>query len=432
MKRNQVFYIVGALILLFFIAGLFYMQTLEEDATDLQNKYSIEIYNCPPIADDSADLEKEMSAYLTSTRTVSSNGETVFFTPVLKIAKESFSIPIYGMNYIRFVFNSDMYLYSDRQDDEKIFFEGNNASNQAYSRVKEAAMKGSGVDTFPINWQNIKTEFIINKNYKAAHDPRYKVWNSMSNLKVYIDSLFNTGSLTKDSIIKVLYFCGDGEGYIDDDGDGVPNSKDNCPTLKGDQNHNGCPDTDGDGVYDDVDTCPKEKGDAKCDGCICPPPQPCKADKDRDGVCDNVDSCPTVFGFSKYHGCPPPPPPPPIAPKITITHNNKNGTFTVKATNADGSNISIKASLEILQDNGKLIPLPFEKDICPEIDGNHAWMKQFSQSVDLKITAVVKDLNGNVLKTQEFYDLDLVCTSNGACGFVYTGNPEPNIPVPHN
>ena len=44
--------------------------------------------------------------------------------------------------------------------------------------------------------------FIINKNGNAPHDPRYKVWNSMSNLKVYIDSLFNTGSLTKDSIIK--------------------------------------------------------------------------------------------------------------------------------------------------------------------------------------------------------------------------------------
>ena len=92
----------------------------------------------------------------------------------------------------------------------------------------------------------------------------------------------------------------------------------------------------------------------------------------------------------------------------------------MKATNADGSNISIKASLEILQDNGKRIIMDFKKDICPEIDGNHDWMKAFSQSVDLKVTVLVKDLNGNVLKTEVFYDLDLVCTSNGACGFVNT------------
>jgi hypothetical protein len=418
MKRNQVFYIVGALILLFFIAGLFYMQTLEEDATDLQNKYSIEIYNCSPIANDSADLEKEMSAYLTSTRTVSSNGETVFFTPVLKIAKESFSIPIYGMNYIRFVFNSDMYLYSDRQDDEKIFFEGNNASNQAYSRVKEAAMKGSGVDTFPINWQNIKTEFIINKNYKAAHDPSYKVWNSMSNLKVYIDSLFNTGSLTKDSIIKVLYFCGD--GYLDDDGDGVPKSKDKCPTLKGDQNHNGCPDTDGDGVFDDVDKCP-EKGDAKCDGCICPPPPPC-SDTDKDGVCDNVDKCPNEFGFAKYRGCPRPPAVVPKPPKITITHNNSNGTFTVVATNSNGSIANVKASIEIVQKKGKIGPIDFSGFYYPTNEEVHELFdrKDLDERVDLTVYVVVKDADGKVLKKERFSDLDLICISSGACGFVNT------------
>lgn len=425
MKRNQVFYIVGALILLFFIAGLFYMQTLEEDATDLQNKYSIEIYNCSPIADDSADLEKEMSAYLTSTRTVSSNGETVFFTPVLKIAKESFSIPIYGMNYIRFVFNSDMYLYSDRQDDEKIFFEGNNASNKAYSRVKDAAMKGSGVDTFPINWQNIKTEFIINKNGNAPHDPRYKVWNSMSNLKVYIDSLFNTGSLTKDSIIKVLYFCG--EGYLDDDGDGVPNTRDKCPTLKGDQNHNGCPDTDGDGVYDDVDTCPNEKGDAKCDGCICPPPPPCE-DKDKDGVCDKDDKCPNEFGFAKYRGCPPPKVAPPIVvpPKVTITHNNSDGTFTVVATNSNGSIADVKASLEIIQKNGKTIVKDFTGFFCP-IKSDFKYLAAIlNEQVALTVYVVVKDADGKVLKKEEFNDLDLICISSGACGFVNTGNTNNN------
>ncbi len=60
----------------------------------------------------------------------------------------------------------------------------------------------------------------------------------------------------------------------DDDGDGIPNSDDNCPTVpNADQ-----ADRDGDGLGDVCDACPDDAGN----------------DQDGDGVCGNVDNCPTV------------------------------------------------------------------------------------------------------------------------------------------
>lgn len=54
----------------------------------------------------------------------------------------------------------------------------------------------------------------------------------------------------------------------DFDGDGVPNSRDACPTTPGDD-ENGCPnaDKDGDGIANSIDDCPDVKGTAKNGGC---------------------------------------------------------------------------------------------------------------------------------------------------------------------
>lgn len=54
---------------------------------------------------------------------------------------------------------------------------------------------------------------------------------------------------------------------IDTDGDGVVDSKDLCPTMKGSKSANGCPDADGDGVADFLDLCPNEAGTAENQGC---------------------------------------------------------------------------------------------------------------------------------------------------------------------
>jgi OOP family OmpA-OmpF porin len=86
---------------------------------------------------------------------------------------------------------------------------------------------------------------------------------------------------------------------VDTDSDGIMDSKDKCPTVKGTVKYDGCPvpDTDGDGINDDNDKCPKVKGTAKYNGCPVP-------DTDGDGINDEDDKCPSKKGTAKYNGCP--------------------------------------------------------------------------------------------------------------------------------
>ena len=55
-------------------------------------------------------------------------------------------------------------------------------------------------------------------------------------------------------------------------------------------------DTDGDGVLDSADDCPTVKGVPENNGC--------PSDKDKDGVIDALDDCPLVAGLKELKGCP--------------------------------------------------------------------------------------------------------------------------------
>ena len=84
-------------------------------------------------------------------------------------------------------------------------------------------------------------------------------------------------------------------GCPDTDGDGIQDSEDDCPLQAGPAEHNGCPDTDGDGLPDNKDRCPKEAGKASMGGC---------PDSDGDGIADVRDNCPNVAGPRANRGCP--------------------------------------------------------------------------------------------------------------------------------
>lgn len=87
----------------------------------------------------------------------------------------------------------------------------------------------------------------------------------------------------------------------DDDGDGIPNSKDlQSDTPEGSVvNSNGelvevLIDSDNDGILDEFDQCPNEKGLFSTNGC---------PDSDNDGVIDSKDKCPEEFGSPSNEGC---------------------------------------------------------------------------------------------------------------------------------
>ena len=88
----------------------------------------------------------------------------------------------------------------------------------------------------------------------------------------------------------------------DGDGDGVPDSSDQCPATPA-QTSSGCPpppgDKDGDGVADTQDACPDEAAQT-LNGC---PPAP-PPDADGDGVPDSADTCPAQPAQTAT-GCPP-------------------------------------------------------------------------------------------------------------------------------
>ena len=85
----------------------------------------------------------------------------------------------------------------------------------------------------------------------------------------------------------------------DKDKDGLIDELDNCPTVAGPLENNGCPweDTDGDGVLDKDDSCPNEAGPKENKGC------PWK-DTDGDGILDKDDACPNEAGSIENKGCP--------------------------------------------------------------------------------------------------------------------------------
>jgi len=77
----------------------------------------------------------------------------------------------------------------------------------------------------------------------------------------------------------------------DTDHDGVPNSRDECPSTPrwATVDDTGCPiDTDQDGVYDGLDQCPNTPVHATVDDKGCP------KDTDNDGVLDGIDRCPNT------------------------------------------------------------------------------------------------------------------------------------------
>lgn len=84
---------------------------------------------------------------------------------------------------------------------------------------------------------------------------------------------------------------------VDKDGDGIVDSVDACPDVKGLAAFNGCPDTDSDGIADKDDKCPTTRGIARYQGCPIP-------DTDNDGINDEDDKCPNEKGVGRYQGCP--------------------------------------------------------------------------------------------------------------------------------
>jgi len=110
---------------------------------------------------------------------------------------------------------------------------------------------------------------------------------------------------------KDLFKDDDGCPETDNDGDGFADAQDKCPLDAEDkdrfEDEDGCPDkdNDGDGIADTKDRCPTaaEDKDKFQDNDGCP-----EADNDKDGIVDSIDKCPiepeVINGTTDDDGCP--------------------------------------------------------------------------------------------------------------------------------
>jgi outer membrane protein OmpA-like peptidoglycan-associated protein len=84
--------------------------------------------------------------------------------------------------------------------------------------------------------------------------------------------------------------------------DGIVDRLDRCPREAEDKDdfrdQDGCPDpdNDGDGVLDADDRCPSDPGPAENQGCP-------DRDRDKDGIIDRLDNCPDEPGEAANNGC---------------------------------------------------------------------------------------------------------------------------------
>ena len=128
----------------------------------------------------------------------------------------------------------------------------------------------------------------------------------------------------------------------DSDGDGVPDSKDQCPGTPAGApvDANGCPlYSDGDGVPDYLDKCPGTPSGVKTDADGCP------LDSDGDGVPDYLDKCPNTAPGAKVDkdGCPP-------AGETLAIVTNVNFDFDSSKIRSD-SESKLNRVVSILKDN---------------------------------------------------------------------------------
>ena len=132
---------------------------------------------------------------------------------------------------------------------------------------------------------------------------------------------------------------------LDSDGDGVPDSIDECPnTPIGVQvDAKGCPiDSDGDGVPDYLDKCPNTPKGCEVDKNGCP------IDSDRDGVPDCMDKCPNTPRGTKVdkNGCPP------VGEELLILQGIK---FAFDSANiSDDSEAILEVAVRTLKNNPKM------------------------------------------------------------------------------
>lgn len=154
--------------------------------------------------------------------------------------------------------------------------------------------------------------------FQNTGNENYRITDKVGSYNSLIDGVKRNDVQSYGGTVGFRFFIGKPR---DVDGDGIPDSKDDCWDKFGPEKYGGCPDTDDDGIVDRDDDCDTEPGEDCTNGCPdrdndcvvdtkdqCPDEAGSLAmngcpDRDNDGVADKDDECPDVPGDKKYAGC---------------------------------------------------------------------------------------------------------------------------------
>lgn len=177
-------------------------------------------------------------------------------------------------------------------------------------------------------------------------------------------------------------------GCPDTDGDGIPDHLDECPTFAGLADFNGCPDTDADGIPDHLDDCPTVMGPRDNNGCP-------YNDSDGDGISDDEDKCPNEFGLAEFDGCP-------DTDGDSIPDHLDDCPLDFGPVHLNGCPDSDGDGVPDYLDKCSYLPGPASNFGCPELK------KDDQEVLDKAMRAVQFDLRSSVLRTSSYATLDKI------------------------
>jgi len=381
--KNFYLYLIGVVIVLSLLAGLLWMQVTESEPEILNEKYTINIHNCTPIVKNTENkslLMAEVRSILTSTN-VKSEGK--FLTPILKIKNQNdsifeFGVPLYGLNYIRYITNPDMFTFQDRKADEEEFFNNEYENNIIFQKVKNQLITGnSKIDSISY-LEKGKKSFVVNFALEKTNYSK-REFKSFQSLRHSLDSMIVRKEINRNDEINVFYFCNEkkdpGKPII------TATSKNEGDTIQKPE------------IIIEIPKPIDNKTELK--------------DSDDDGVSDDQDACPQLKGDSNLNGC----------PKVEIRHNNNNGRFEITDIPGAVTYISIQ---ELDYDSGKVkrtVTHTCSDFSCPsnKIEANKI-LKLIKEITRLNVIVTVEH-NGKVLAKEIFYNLSYICFTNQDCGF---------------
>jgi hypothetical protein len=123
MKRNQILIISGVVIVAILVGLVFWMQFISEEPNE--TKFIFQLHQLETTNKKLENIKSEIIEPLLKS-SVNSKENKLVFTSIQLTNGSKLTIPILGMNYVRYNFmGDDMYSIGDRKDDEKFYFNKN-------------------------------------------------------------------------------------------------------------------------------------------------------------------------------------------------------------------------------------------------------------------------------------------------------------------